>query len=87
MATRKGIECGRDVRSIRACEVGEFEPSLVELFEMANGGVGGEVELHGEGDSNNVEFVTGLLNVKRDCHKRGVRYVGERTIKAQFGSA
>ena len=65
-------ECGRVVRSIRACEVGEFDPSLVELYEMA-AGVGGAVERHGEGGSNNVEFVTGLLNVKRDCHKRGVR--------------
>ena len=62
-----------DERSLpnRVCEAGEFDRSLVELYQMV--GIGGGVEAHGDGDNSDVEFVTGLLNVKRDCHGRGVR--------------
>ena len=56
---------------IRVCEAGEFDRSLVEIYQMV--GIGGEVEIHGDGDNSDVQFVTGLLNVKRDCHGRGVR--------------
>ena len=53
------------------CQAGDFDRSLVELYQMV--GIGGGIEAHGDGDSNDVKFVTGLLNVKRDCHGRGVR--------------
>ena len=63
----------RDERSfpIRVCQAGEFDRGLVELYQIV--GIGGGIEAHGDGDSNDVKFVTGLLNVKRDCQGRGVR--------------
>ena len=62
---------GRRKICSRACEAGEFDRSLVELFQMV--GVAGDVEAHGDGGNSDVEFVTGLLDVKRDCHGGGVR--------------
>ena len=56
---------------IRVCETGEFDLGLVELYQMV--GIGGDVEAHGDGGNSDVEFVTGLLDVKRDCHGGGVR--------------
>ena len=56
---------------IRVCETGEFDRSLVKLYQMV--GIGGDVEAHGDGGNSDVEFVTGLLDVKRDCHGGGVR--------------